>query len=447
MNRTKQQPPLPTPLHPTRLKTARTRSTNVSRTFVLLSNASVFFSLPSNRPRHVMFTLLILITCLGCSYLFACYEFKTNIPAYRPLPRKSRHVKFDLKKTCPDWTSLHEDELHIHTARGGLTQHDIDIALAHPALLHRIFHIAIRSGHLHVVQAPTDCTKTQVCWRRALYLLQQMDDILAATALDDIDVLYWPWDQPFHDSPSYPIWQYNRQFRGKTYELALGRSPGVLIPYSYAFSYSQLIALQQQETKTTTTTPTLGYRAGGGLRQKQEQQEEQNSSSNNNNNNNSSSLHHNTEKRIIFRGGMTFPPHTNWKSSSRGKLCILLDQHPDMLEWIDYGIKDNFWQKTYAWQHQTYGCGQRNVPFMSMKEQATKYGLILDIQGDLFLTLFLFLFFVFRKYFILFKILHILDIFLFFFFFLHDGTDSLFFSFFFYNMKVAVDLQIVCPLY
>ena len=90
--------------------------------------------------------------------------------------------------------------------------------------------------NLHVIASPKDCENHPFCWRRAMFLFQQIDDILAslggsAIAEEDIwrasnsefsssaslvDILYWPWDDPMMESVRYPVWQYSRSKRTKS---------------------------------------------------------------------------------------------------------------------------------------------------------------------------------------------------------------------------------------
>ena len=78
---------------------------------------------------------------------------------------------------------------------GGLRREDLDASLEHPELIGKMFHLVVRRGdthqfgssvgggsglNLHVASSPVDCEQYTYCWRRAMFLLQQIDDVLAA---------------------------------------------------------------------------------------------------------------------------------------------------------------------------------------------------------------------------------------------------------------------------
>ena len=322
--------------------------------------------------------------CLGMSCIFwSKVEVHFDYFAWRPLPRRSRLFGtpwdekpfYDENQDCPDWSSNYADEQSFHMKAGGLKTVDLEMALQHPKLAGLVFHLAVVRGdrsagangsnvlNLHVIASPKDCEKHPFCWRRAMFLFQQIDDILAslgmsANAEEDIwmagngdfssstsliDILYWPWDDPMMESIRYPVWQYSRSKRTKS-----GAGMGILIPYSYAFSEYELSQLMLEENENPTK-----------------------------------SLAIKSEKRAVFRGSMTGPLQKKWNEGTRGKFCVYLDKHPEIAEWVDFGIVgSNFWHHQFHWQHPEYGCGRGMMPRMSIASQNAKYnGLFLDMAG------------------------------------------------------------------
>jgi len=388
-------------------------------------------TLPSSRRRFcktkISWICFVLITAALYSFLLTICDLNINVPAWRPRPRGSRSISkaFKFQKKCPDWTSISKDELKLHTTRGGVNQNNINEALTHPLLIHRVFHLAVRNGDLYVAKSPLNCQETTVCWRRAMFLLQQIDDILAGSVLQrekqkqqkqqgwrvenkvemnvensvrdeiknndalwsdavELDILYWPWDEPMHDSSSYPIWQYNRYWN--VTKRNQKKSPGILIPYSYAFSYEELKSLQQKEQSIKERSIAFSNTIiddARNVRGKEKRIGKGISKENENDSVSKIETTKKTEKRVVFRGGMTFPTSQSWKLSTRGMFCLVLDKHPEMKEWIDFGIVDDgWWYKKQEWQNPKYGCGQGKVTRISMEEQASTYGLFLDIEGQ-----------------------------------------------------------------
>jgi hypothetical protein len=80
---------------------------------------------------------------------------------------------------------------------------------------------------------------------------------------------------------------------------------------------------------------------------------------------------------------MTGPLTASWTTGDRGKFCLLLDKHPEIAEWVDFGIVGTeTWHETVQWAHPEYGCGRGAVPKMDVARQSVTFrGLFLDLAG------------------------------------------------------------------
>jgi len=361
-------------------------------------------SLQCSRRQCCRFCFFSTITLLiGISLV----EVRFGDPAWLPLPRQLSSHAWNSSKKCPDWSALSVDESNFHTARGGLSNEDLKVALKNPKLVGKVFHLRTRCGMLHVLTSPKHCTKTPICWRRAKFFMQQVDNVLSSADMTDvnIDVLYWPWDEPMMSSLEYPVWQYNRQVppgasrnipdlnhmggRGREggegallYPKKNGKGVsfesgvGMLIPYSYAFSYDELIQLRKEEQVERARLQQMedvfvshdgtNMRGYGTLKIT-----ETNEKSN-----------ENQELRAVFRGSMSFPLDKPWFNSSRGAFCLYLDRHSDVEKWVDFGlVKMRPEHLSFPWQKKSAGCGRGVVPRMPITMQAAHYQLILDVGG------------------------------------------------------------------
>jgi hypothetical protein len=318
----------------------------------------------------LMLNLFNFISCLMIVNIFIKVDIGSPIWLH-PLPRLSSSNTFDPFKKCPDWSALSIDEFNYHRLNGKMNSTNLNAVLQDPLLIDRIFHIRTRNGNLHIMSHPINCEKTPVCWRRAQFFIQQLDDIVggATASLDvplDVDILYWPWDEPFMKSFEWPIWQYNRKVDSKEQRKKGGMS--MLIPYSYAFSYKQLKDLRLEDG--------IARKNKYNLRQQSQHKLEEDKSDEIDERKNS------IMDKAIFRGSMTYPLDVGWKRSARGQFCINIDNNPDIAKYIDFGIvtgRSVFRQ--YKWKNPNIGCG-RQIKRVSLLEQETKYNYILDIEGQ-----------------------------------------------------------------
>ena len=72
----------------------------------------------------------------------------------------------------------------------------------------------------------------------------------------------------------------------------------------------------------------------------------------------------------------------SWTLGSRGKFCPMLDNHPELAEWVDFGIVgDGYWHHEVQWKHPEYGCGGSTTHGCGTASARNFGGLFLDVAG------------------------------------------------------------------
>ena len=296
-----------------------------------------------NLLEYIKRTMAFILLC----HIFLTVQLGTQF-AWVPIPRTSSKTTFQPTQSCIDWGELPSRNLIDNPIP--LTPTDLTTALDHPLLRYQIFHLRIKNNHIYIVASPPACHTTTVCWRRSQFFIQHLDDVLSTTLHDfDLDILYWPWDEPFMTSFTWPIWQYNRETMVKTTQAFKQQPMTILLPYSYAFSYQELLDVRSSSVQQSN------------LRTQAVQER---------------------SSKVIFRGSMTYQLHLGWEKSARGKFCLMIDHQPSIADTVDFGIVGygNLFD-TVDWSHPNIGCA-RSVPNKSMKEQGKSYKYILDIEGQ-----------------------------------------------------------------
>ena len=310
-------------------------------------------------------TNIILKLLLCFSFCLVVFDIGT-LPAYIPSYHSINHNANDNNNLENDvtndscnkyaWDKLVQVDLQYHLKKGGLMESNLKhtVKVWHDF----IFHFQYLNGKWYISNIPSKkCTREgRVCWGRLLSFLEELQSINNRQLLKKnvkpnnvLDVLYSPWDEPLNIS-TYPVLQYNRKLDDF----------GMIIPYSYAFNHGQLRDYIVRKVRLKGNK--LRSRSGNIFVIRQLEKCKQTS---------------NAERKnvAIFRGSATYA--NSFMTSSRGILCKMLENSPKLRTYLDVGIISGEADGTY--------CG-RTHDRISLREQASCYNMILDIEGQSYFT-------------------------------------------------------------
>ena len=297
-------------------------------------------------------------------FLSLVFDIGTS-PAYFPRPRGLLSLGNNHKAKVTDasckaygWNVLSEKDRSYHEMNGGLAADALERAKKRWKDV--VFHFHYGGGKWKIYSTPAKCVKGgRVCWGRTLSVLETLVAVTDGipppykSTLENVDVLYSPWDEPVNSS-EYPVWQYNRH----------SNAHGVILPYNYAFDDERLRAYKE-DIASVRRAQSEGYRGSFRLASKPQKPCHQRMPH----------TYQGKDDRAVFRGSATYA--STFQASSRGRICGILETNVGLREKVDIAIVEGAPEGTYC---------DRSHKRISLAEQGNCYTMILDIEGQSFFT-------------------------------------------------------------